>query len=231
MKAGRRFHFERQSLDPNPDAGVRGSRPSQLTRRTGHPLCRHRQGDQRPGHPPKRPCCWKAIASAALEPSAFTIAQHSTSIIPSVTILCVITESPADSLYRGASCVRKQKPRSLGSGAARVVKSWLEDQLRSQLEFTGIEGRSYLTKLARRKIVAEATVLPPASELRVVPRVEGISAELEARAPRFADYEALEERKVPVITTGTTQGVKAQVAPCSWCRSGKRGGIDPLNTG
>ena len=52
MKAGRRFHFERQPLDRNPDAGVRGSRPSQLTRRTGHPLCRHRQGDQRPGHPP-----------------------------------------------------------------------------------------------------------------------------------------------------------------------------------
>jgi hypothetical protein len=54
MKAGRRFHFECQPLDRNPDAGVRGSRPSQLTRRTGHPLCRHRQGDQRPGHPPGR---------------------------------------------------------------------------------------------------------------------------------------------------------------------------------
>ena len=56
----------------------------------------------------------------------------------------------------------------------------LEDQLRSQLEFARIESRCDLAKVPRPKVVAEAAVLTAASELRVVPRIEGVGTELEA---------------------------------------------------
>jgi len=52
--------FKLLRRDQNPNARVRGSRPSQRTRRTGHPLCRHCQ-DERLGHPPMRIICSKSV--------------------------------------------------------------------------------------------------------------------------------------------------------------------------
>ena len=47
----------------------------------------------------------------------------------------------------------------------------------------------------------------------MVPYVEGLEAQLEAAATRFAEREALEERQVPVVTTRSTNGVVAEIAP------------------
>src|SRR5579884_3436986 len=131
----------------------------------------------------------------------------------------------------GISVYKKQTPLGLVrlSGVGGLPKLELEDQLRSQLEFARIEGRSVLAKVARSKVIAEATVLTAASELRVVPRVESVSPELEAGAPRFADQETLEQREIPIVATSASEGVKAQIAPCAWCRSLECSGVDPLN--
>ena len=82
----------------------------------------------------------------------------------------------------------KKQPRSgkFTRARKRVTGTRLEDQLRSELEFARIKGRSVLAKVPGPKIVAEAAVLTAASELRVVPRVESVSPELEARPPRVA---------------------------------------------
>ena len=46
--------------------------------------------------------------------------------------------------------------------------------------------------------------------------------------PRFADREGLEERHIPIVTTGATYGVVAQIAPSA--RRGRREGTgaEPL---
>src|SRR6185312_6216467 len=64
-----------------------------------------------------------------------------------------------------------------------------------------------------------------------VPRIEGVGTELEACAARFADQEALEQREIPVITTGASEGVKAEITPGSRGGGCERSRIYPLNTG
>ena len=81
--------------------------------------------------------------------------------------------------------------------------SLLEEQLRSKLKLARIKRRSNCSEVAGSLVHADAAVVGIALELGMVPCVEGLDAELETTATRFADYEILEQRQVPVVSTGT----------------------------
>ncbi len=99
------------------------------------------------------------------------------------------------------------------------------------MEFARIEGRCDLAKVPGSKVVAEAAVLIAATKLRVVPRIESVSPELKPCAARLADQEALKQREIPIIASGSTQRVEGEVAPGSRSRSRECSGVHPLNSG
>ena len=74
-----------------------------------------------------------------------------------------------------------------------IIGRSLVDQLQSKLEFSRIKGASDGTKVARALVEADTAVVVITLELRVVPGVEGVRAELDAAAPFLANDEALEE--------------------------------------
>ena len=86
------------------------------------------------------------------------------------------------------------------------------------MEDSRIKGRGDSTKVARSNIVAYPAVVNIALELGVVPSVEGFSAEFEAATATLAEHETFCERKVPVVTTGTTDPVEPQIAVAVWTR-------------
>jgi hypothetical protein len=79
----------------------------------------------------------------------------------------------------------------------------LVDQLETELEFSRIEGPRNRAKVAGSHVQADATVIGITLELRMVPSVEGIRAELDAAASLFTDDKVLEERQVPVVAART----------------------------
>jgi hypothetical protein len=91
--------------------------------------------------------------------------------------------APTELRLRGVVCgifvAKKIAPPITRRGEEWQVRK-LEDQLRPQLEFSRIEGRSVLAKVPVANVVAEAAVLTAASELRVVPRIESVSPEFES---------------------------------------------------
>ena len=88
----------RRNLEQQTCACIPDSRPSQTTRRTGHPLCRRRQGDQRPGHPST-----KAELKRFSKSQVYVFPVGSLSVLPcassaQVTVV-VVSESSESYLY------------------------------------------------------------------------------------------------------------------------------------
>jgi len=101
----------------------------------------------------------------------------------------------------------------------------LEVNLPAELEDSWIGGGSKLAELTVAEVGAYAV------KLRMVPSVEALCAQLQTAAARFAEQEALEERKVPIIETRSPQSVVAQRAKGAdrWC--GECRCIKPLGNG
>src|SRR5208337_1481253 len=108
---------------------------------------------------------------------------------------------------RRAGCAAA--PRSQGL----FGELWLEDELQPQLDGPGIIGRSDLPEVSGPLIGANAAVLGVADELRMVPDVEELRAELQHAAARFAEYEVLEQGQVPTVTSGTPDVVLGRSPP------------------
>ena len=127
----------------------------------------------------------------------------------------------------------QKTPARIGVACGRedMVSHRLEDQLRSELEFSGIECRLDLAEVAGANVRADATVVVVTFELRVVPGVEALRPKFEAAASALADYEALKEREVPIVATRATNSTEGQIAIAigargtNWRR--KRSGVEP----
>ena len=100
-----------------------------------------------------------------------------------------------------------------------VLQRKLEKQLCAELEDTRIEGVGDLELITSPEIIAEAAVLAGRSELGMVPRIEALGAELKFGAAIFTDHKPLEQRQVPVVSTGTSYPVEPEIAPGSRRRS------------
>jgi hypothetical protein len=97
----------------------------------------------------------------------------------------------------------------------------LEVQLQPKLNFARVVSRGDSAKVAGSKCVAD--VVP----FGVVECVEELRAELEAAAARLAEHEALKQRKVPVLTAGTTQVIERRTAKGARSRSRESRGGEP----
>ncbi len=85
----------------------------------------------------------------------------------------------------------------------------LEDHLHAQLNLSRVLRGSHCPEIAVRESVADVF------ELRVVKRVERFRTEFKTAATRFAEYKALEESQVPVLTTRSVDRVTREVAKFS----------------
>ena len=94
-----------------------------------------------------------------------------------------------------------------GAGLVILFQETLEVNLATELQGSPRKRRRELPE-AR---VAETGV--HILELRVVPSVEGLNADFESAAARFAEREVLKEGHIPVIATRSTQGVVVEITP------------------
>ncbi len=104
-----------------------------------------------------------------------------------------------------------------------TLHSKLEVNLPSELESSSGIGGSELAETA--VIKASADVL----ELRMVPSVERLEANLEAAAAGFTEREVLEEGHIPVVAARSAQSVVAEIAPGSLSRGAEGSWIKVLD--
>src|SRR5260370_24346066 len=97
-----------------------------------------------------------------------------------------------------------------------------EHQLHTHLEDPRVPNRGDLTEVARRGSAADVV------ELGVVERVKALYAELQTASALFAEYEALEERDVPVIAARLAYLAGRERTPRPDRRCGKRARVRPL---
>src|ERR1700691_6391319 len=100
----------------------------------------------------------------------------------------------------------------VSEGGRFAQREKLEEQLQSELKFPRVKCRSDGAKVTGALVHADTSVVGIALELSMVPSVESLDAKLEPAAARFADYEILEERQIPVVATRTAQRVEPQIA-------------------
>jgi hypothetical protein len=99
----------------------------------------------------------------------------------------------------------------------------LEVRLQRELHNPRVEGRGVLAEVTRAKVAADLV------ELGVIPRIESLDAEFQSAATSLAEDEALEQREVPVVATGPTHRVVAQIAKRTQRRKRKGRGIEVLD--
>src|ERR1700722_3038430 len=109
----------------------------------------------------------------------------------------------------------------------RAGRNWnsrlrLEDCLQCELELPGIECIRDRAKVTGTYVRADAAIIGVTFELRVIPGIEAVRAELHVEA--LGDGEVLEQREIPVVTAGTAQCIetKITVGPKRWCGKGRR---------
>ena len=86
-------------------------------------------------------------------------------------------------------------------------------------------------KIAGPEVSADTALRLIADELRVVPDVEELRAELQIAAPLLVEPEVLKEREIPVVPTGAPDGVALCVPPrARRCRR-VDGFVEPLVDG
>ena len=113
---------------------------------------------------------------------------------------------------RSGSLIRSSAAgKSSGTGLPGRNRE-LEVRFQPELHDARVEGIGELAEVAGTQIITYVM------ELGVIPRVESLDAEFQPAATRFAEDKALEQRQVPVIATGTTHCVVAEVAKGAECR-------------
>ena len=107
----------------------------------------------------------------------------------------------------------------------------LKRKLQRQLDRPSVISGGHGAEIARTKVDADSAVEGVPNPLRVVPNVEELRAELEIGTALFVEYEVLEERNIPVVPAGATNGIVWFVAPGSRGRHGEDRSIEPLLDG